>query len=113
LTPEADPAHPRIARAVNYRDSVQAWQADGGVVLLGRGVAGRRETAIEVNEHRREHGLGRTLALAARHLTEPGEPLWAQVAPAHAASVRAFMAAGFRPVGAAILLARRGPWTAG
>ncbi len=46
LTPDSDPEHPRVARALNYRDDVQAWQADGGVVLLGRGVAGRWETAI-------------------------------------------------------------------
>ena len=45
------------------------------------------------------------LARAARHLVPAGEPLWAQVAPANAASVRAFLAAGFTPVGAEVLLA--------
>ena len=30
-----------------------AWQADGGVLLLGRGVAGRWEVAVEVNDDRR------------------------------------------------------------
>lgn len=111
LTPEPDTSHPRVARALSYRDDVRAWRtADGsGVILLGRGVAGRRETAIEVDESRRSRGLGRALALAARHLAEPGEPLWAQVAPANAASARAFLAAGFIPVGAEILLARRTP----
>ncbi|MGN6795878.1 MAG: GNAT family N-acetyltransferase [Streptosporangiaceae bacterium] len=111
LTREPDLSHPRVARALSYRDDVQAWRtADGGgVVLLGRGVAGRRETAIEVDETRRSRGLGRALAAAARHLAEPGEPLWAQVAPGNAASVRAFLAAGFSPVGAEILLARITP----
>lgn len=111
LSPEPDLSHPRVARALSYRDDVQAWRtADGsGVVLLGRGVAGRRETAIEVDETRRSRGLGRALAAAVRHLAEPDEPLWAQVAPANAASVRAFLAAGFTPVGAEILLARRTP----
>lgn len=33
-----------------------------------------------------------------------GAPLWAQVAPANAASMRAFLAAGFVPVGAEALL---------
>jgi FR47-like protein len=107
LTPDCDPAHPRVGRALNYRDDVRAWQADGGVVVLGRGVAGRWETAIEVDEDQRERGLGRSLARAARHLIPEGERLWAQVAPANAASVRAFIAAGFVPVGAEILLARR------
>ena len=107
LTPDSDPAHPRIVRALKYRDDVRAWQADGGVVVLGRGVAGRWETAIEVDEDRRERGLCRALACAARHLIPEGERLWAQVAPANAASVRAFVAAGFVPVGAEILLARQ------
>jgi GNAT superfamily N-acetyltransferase len=105
LTPEADTSHPRIDRALSYRDGVRAWNADGGVVLLGQGIAGRWETAIEVDEDRRERGLGRALARAARHLAPAGEPLWAQVAPANAASVRAFLAAGFTPVGAEVLLA--------
>lgn len=111
LTPESGQSHPRVARALSYRDDVRAWStADGaGVILLGRGVAGRREAAIEVDPARRSRGLGRTLASAARHLAEPGEPLWAQVAPGNAASVRAFLAAGFVPVGAEILLARRTP----
>lgn len=106
LVPEPDTSHPRVARALNYRDDVRAWRADGGVVLLGRGVAGRWETAIEVDQSQRERGLGRALARAARHLVPAGEQLWAQVAPANAASVRAFLAAGFTPVGAEILLSR-------
>ena len=105
LTPETDNSHPRIDRALRYRDEVRAWTADGGVVLLGRGVAGRLETAIEVDQNQRELGLGRALARAARHLAPASEPVWAQVAPANAASVRAFLAAGFTPVGAEVLLA--------
>ncbi|NGN62857.1 GNAT family N-acetyltransferase, partial [Streptomyces sp. A7024] len=49
-------------------------------------------------------GLGRRLAAAARRLVPDGAPLWAQIAPGNAASVRAFLAAGFRPVGAEALL---------
>ena len=104
LAPDADPAHPRIARALGYRDEVRAWQADGGVLLLGRGVADRWEVAIEVDSDRRGRGLGRDLAAAARHLVPAGAPLWAQIAPGNAASVRAFLAAGFTPVGAEALL---------
>lgn len=97
--------HPRIERAFGYRDDVRAWETDGGVVLLGRGIAGRWETAIEVDPGHRARGLGRALATSARHLIPAGETLWAQVAPANAASVRAFLAAGFTPVGAEVLLA--------
>jgi GNAT superfamily N-acetyltransferase len=107
LLPERDAEHPRVRRALRYRDDVRAWCTDGGIVLLGRGVAGRWETAIEVDPLARGRGLGRALALAARHLVPDGEPLWAQVAPANAASVRAFLAAGFESIGAEVLLSAR------
>lgn len=107
MTPEPESTHSRMLRALNYRDEVRAWRADGGIVLLGRGVAGRLETAIEVDETRRGQGLGRRLALAARHLLPAGTVLWAQVAPGNAASVRAFLAAGYVPIGAEVLLAAR------
>jgi hypothetical protein len=93
-------AHPRLKRARRYRDDVRAWHADGGIVLIGRGVAGRWEVSVEVDPARRNAGLGRALAVAARHLLPAGTPVWAQIAPANAASVRAFLAAGFKPVGA-------------
>jgi GNAT superfamily N-acetyltransferase len=100
VIPGADPAHPRISRALRYRDEVRTWHVPGGVVMVGRGIAGRWEVAVEVDEEARGNGLGRALATAARHLVPGGAPLWAQIAPGNAASVRAFLAAGFRPVGA-------------
>jgi len=99
-----DQSHPRIARALRYRDDVLAYEAPGGVVLIGRGIAGRWEVAIEVDDAYRGRGLGRALAQAARHMVPDGTPLWAQITPGNAASVRAFLAAGFRPVGAEALL---------
>ncbi|SEG99823.1 Acetyltransferase (GNAT) family protein [Nonomuraea solani] len=97
-------AHSRVARARRYRDAVRVWTAhDGGALLsVGRGVAGRWEVAVEVEPEHRGHGLGRLLARSARHLA--GAPVWAQVAPGNAASVRAFLAAGYAPVGAEALL---------
>jgi GNAT superfamily N-acetyltransferase len=100
----ADRSHPRVQRALTYRDDVMSWQADGGVVLLGRGVAGRWEVALEVDPGRRGQGLGRELAAAARHLVPADAPLWAQISPGNAASVRAFLAAGYQPVGSEALL---------
>jgi hypothetical protein len=96
--------HPRVRRARHHRDGVRVWAAAGGIVLLGRGVAGRWEAAVEVDEGARGRGLGRALATAARHLVPGGGPLWAQISPGNAASVRAFLAAGFVPVGAEALL---------
>ncbi|MEH0982449.1 GNAT family N-acetyltransferase [Micromonospora sp. CPCC 205556] len=99
-----DADHPRGDRARKRRDDVRIWAADGGVVVLDRGVAGRWETAIEVDEGCRHRGLGRALATAARHLVPDGQPVWSQQAAGNARSVRAFQAAGFRPVGAEALL---------
>ncbi|WP_156726208.1 GNAT family N-acetyltransferase [Streptomyces apocyni] len=99
-----DPGHPRVTRARKRRDEVRVWAADGGVVVLGRGIAGRWEVAIEVAEPVRHQGLGRTLARAARHLLPPDTPLWAQVSAGNARSLRAFHAAGYRPVASEALL---------
>ena len=102
--------HPRAARALRYRGDLEVWTApDGaGVLVLGRGLAGRREVSFEVDPGRRNRGLGRLLVAAARHLTPPGEPLFAQVAPGNAASLRVVEAAGFRPIGAEVLFHRDG-----
>ncbi len=104
LAPTRDRDHPRVVRALRHRDDIRAWTHPGGTVLIGRGVAGRWELAVEVAPQARGTGLGRLLATAARHLVPGGEPLWAQVAPGNAASVRALLAAGFAPVGAEALL---------
>ncbi|MFD9823720.1 GNAT family N-acetyltransferase [Streptomyces violascens] len=103
LTEIEDPEHPRVERALKYRDDVRVWAADGGVLILGRGVAGRWEAAVEVDESARGLGLGIQLTLAARHLV-PEPVLWAQQSPGNARSVRTFQAAGFRPVGSEALL---------
>jgi GNAT superfamily N-acetyltransferase len=98
-----DPEHPRVARAMKYRDEVRVWATDGGVLILGRGVAGRWETAIEVAEEARGRRLGEQLARAARQLV-PDTVVWAQQSPGNARSVRTFQAAGYRPVGSEALL---------
>ncbi|KUL49637.1 GCN5 family acetyltransferase [Streptomyces sp. NRRL F-4489] len=109
LAETAGADHPRIARALRHRDAVRAWTTgDGGTVVIGRGVAGRWELAVEVADPARGRGLGRALARAARHLIPDGDLLWAQVAPGNARSVRALLAAGYRPVGAEALLVPAG-----
>jgi GNAT superfamily N-acetyltransferase len=100
----ADSSHPRVQRATRYRDEVAVWTTSGGVLVLGRGLAGRWEAAIEVDEAARGNGLGRALATAARHLGPADRPLWAQIAPGNATSVRAFLAAGYQPIGSEALL---------
>lgn len=98
---------PTTLSARRYRTDVRSWAADGGVVSLARGLGGRWEVTIEVEEGRRDAGLGRALAAAARHVVPDGRPVWAQIPPGNPAGMRAFLAAGFRPVGAEILLTPR------
>ena len=102
-----DSDHPRVARAQRHRADVRAWACPGGMLVLGRGVAGRWEAAVEVDSAVRGFGLGRGLFGAALGLLPEGEPVWAQVAPGNAASLRALLAAGYRPVGGEILFEPR------
>jgi hypothetical protein len=103
--------HPRVQRAGRYRPdlAVYAERERGepdGVLIIGRGVAGRWEMAYEVAPAARGRGMGRELARAAVHLVADDAPLFAQVAPGNAASMRACLAAGYRPIGSEVLFAQ-------
>lgn len=98
----------RVARARRYRTDVRVFaDADRhGVAILGRGLAERREVSLEVHPRRRGRGIGAGLARAALGTVPEGEPLYAQVAPGNVASLRAFLRAGYRPIGAEVLFLR-------
>jgi GNAT superfamily N-acetyltransferase len=106
----ADPTRTRVARAFRYRTEVRTWEtADGsGLLVVGRGLAGRWEASFEVAEEARGHGLGRTLAALATLAVPRGERVFVQVAPGNIASLRAVLAAGFHPVGAEVLFLKDG-----
>ena len=99
--------HPRVRRAGRYRPDIAVY-ADrqhgepDGVLITGRGVAGRMEMAYEVAPAARGHGLGRRLAGAASTLVRD-EPVFAQVSPGNVASVRACLAAGYAPIASEVL----------
>lgn len=101
----AEVTHPRVKRALAHRSDVRvrATPDGAGLLILGRGVAGRWEVSLEVDPACRDRGLGTSLARAARSLVPDSASLWAQVAPANTASLRAFLAAGYRPAGAVVL----------
>jgi GNAT superfamily N-acetyltransferase len=100
--------HARISRAERYREQVAVYTMNGeAVVVLGRGLAGRREVSLEIDEAAQGRGLGRRLLLSARSLIPENDVVFAQVAPGNAASLRAFLAAGFRPIGCEVLFLTR------
>jgi hypothetical protein len=102
-------AHPRIARARAHRTDVRAWSdVDGhAVVSIGRGLAERWELSLEIVDGQRDRGLGRALIAAGLRELPAGEPVFAQVAPGNARSLRAFLAAGFAPIGGEVLFVVR------
>jgi GNAT superfamily N-acetyltransferase len=97
--------HPRVARAYHLREDVHVYAdlQERGLVTLGRGLLGRWEISLELDPPARGSGLGRAMIAAARALVPAGEPLFAQVSPGNARSLRAFLVAGFRPIGAEVL----------
>lgn len=94
--------HPRVRHARSLRDGVIAYADHRGLITVGYGIGGLAEVSIEVPPDRRNAGLGRSLATAALGIIAPGQPVVAEVAPGNAQSLRAFLAAGFRPVGSAV-----------
>ncbi len=103
-----DRSHPRVQRALHYRtpSTVRVFNGrDGrGMLLLGRGLAGRMEAAFEVDPADRGQGVGKRLVRAARALAPAGEPVFVQVSPANTSSMRAVADdPTWRPVGSEIL----------
>jgi hypothetical protein len=106
LERDDDVSHPRVDEAARFRTIDEIWtDGRGSLVMVGRGLCGRWEVGYDVAPEYRNAGLGRRLVAAARGLVPAGEPLWAQVAPGNASSMRSALAAGFVPVGAEVLFA--------
>jgi GNAT superfamily N-acetyltransferase len=106
LVPEIDDQdHPRVVRARGQRRDVQVYTdaQKHGVVMLGRGLVDRWEVSLELAPAARGHGVGRAMITAARALVPADEPVFAQVSPGNAQSLRAFLASGFRPIGSEVL----------
>ena len=75
------------------------------MVVLGRGLVGRRELSVELFDPSAvSSGAGRRLIAAGLRCVPVGEWCWAQVAPGNARSLRAFLACGFTPIGSEVLI---------
>ena len=76
-----------------------------GLVTLGHGLVGRLEISVELlGPATPSSGAGRALIAAGLDQAPAGAVVWAQVAPGNAASLRAFLGAGFTPVAAEVLI---------
>lgn len=97
-------AHPRVVRSRRHRRGVVVLGDDRGLVTIGRGLVGRTELSVELTGALASEGAGRSLIDGALATLPSDEPVFAQVAPGNAASVRAFLACGFAPIGSEVLL---------
>lgn len=100
--------HPRVGFARALRDDVRVLgrpdPSSRSLVTISRGIAGLRELSVEVAEDERGHGEGRAMLHAALAAIPRDEPVLAAVAPGNAASLRAFLGAGFAVLGSVQLL---------
>jgi hypothetical protein len=97
--------HARVQRAMRHRRDVEVVVEPEGVVILGRGLVGRRELSVELFEPAApSSGAGRRLIAAGLAAVPVGEWCWAQVAPGNARSLRAFLACGFTPIASEVLI---------
>jgi hypothetical protein len=96
--------HSRVVRARQHRGDLRVFGDEHGLVTIGHGLVGRTEISVELfADVRHGTGHGRRLIGEGLDLVEPGALVFAQVAPGNAASVRAFLRAGFSPLGAETL----------
>ncbi len=100
--------HPRVRQARTLRTAVRVHGDDRGLATVACGLAGRTEISVELTrpDAAGERGAGRGLIRDALRLVPHGEPVFAAVAPGNARSLRAFLAAGFTPLGSEVVVRR-------
>jgi hypothetical protein len=96
--------HPRVQRARHHRRGVRVLGDDRGFVTIGRGLVDRIEMSVELLDGAHGNGAGRQLIREGLHSVGVDQLVFAQVAPGNAASLRAFLACGFVPIGSEVLI---------
>lgn len=96
--------HPRVRRSRHHRRHVRVLGDERGLVTIGSGLVGRTEMSVELMSAPTAGGVGRRLIAAALHDVDDQELVFAQVAPGNAASLRAFLACAFVPIGSEVLI---------
>jgi hypothetical protein len=95
--------HPRVQYARHLRQELRVHGDERGLVTFGTGMAGRTELSVEAFDAG-GNGNGRALIAEALALVPAGEPVFAAVSPGNARSLRAFLAAGFTPLGSEVCI---------
>jgi ribosomal protein S18 acetylase RimI-like enzyme len=90
--------HPRARHAGLIRADVVVYGDRRGLITLGAGVGRLPEIGVELADATGT-GVGRSLIRDALGLIGAGDPVVASVAPGNARALRAFLRAGFEPVG--------------
>ncbi len=98
--------HDRVRHARHLRTAVVVYGDERGFVTVGDGLAGRPEMSVEIADTNTSAGLGRHLMHDARGAVAVDQHIFAAVAPGNARSLRAFLAAGFHPIGSEIIIDR-------
>jgi RimJ/RimL family protein N-acetyltransferase len=101
--------HPRVLRSYEHRRDVRVLGDERGLVTIGSGLVGRTEVSVELTGGAHSRGAGRGLITAALLEVAAAEPVFAQVAAGNAASLRAFLACGFTPIGSEVLITPASP----
>jgi hypothetical protein len=96
--------HPRARHARLVRADVSVYGDERGLITLGTGLGGLPEIGVEAADDAHDQAQGRSLINDARGLVDAGVPVLAAVAPGNARALRAFLAAGFMPVGSVQLV---------
>ncbi len=100
-----DDDHPRVVHARYLaRTDIDAYGDDRGVVVLSRGLAGRREISVEAEPDGQGRGWGRSLVCDALALVASGEPVFAAVSPGNARSLRMFLGLDFEAIGSEVIV---------
>lgn len=97
--------HPRVRHATRLRQDVRVFGDERGLVTLGRGLAGRRELSIQVDEAQQGRAVGPGLLADGLELVPAGEVVFAAVSPGNVRSLRLFLRAGFVPVASEVIVA--------
>jgi hypothetical protein len=95
--------HQRVTYARRVRVDVEVLGDERGLVTLGRGLGGRTELGFELAGDAAP-GTGRALLAGALAAHPEGELVFASCSPGNARSLRALLAAGFRPIGSECLI---------